>query len=205
MCDTKPPAYRYLLVVDFEANCQEDRVITPQEITEVPVVPIDLLTQTIMEEDVFHSYCAITQPLTAFATDLTGITADMCAAGAPWRDVLNDLEKWRLARGFTSKNALLVTAGNWDFRTAFPKQCAYSGVCPDAFYGAWCNMAVAYKACMGVKGRDMPAMLESLGLPMVGRHHSGIDDARNIAAMCLALLRRGATFEITERITRKCG
>ena len=33
----------------------------------------------------------------------------------------------------------------------------------------------------------MPEMLSSLGLELQGRHHSGIDDARNIAR-CAAVL-----------------
>ena len=35
-------------------------------------------------------------------------------------------------------------------------------------------------------------MLEGLGLPMQGRHHSGIDDCRNIARVLIALAQRGA-------------
>ena len=34
-------------------------------------------------------------------------------------------------------------------------------------------------------------MLEGLGLPMQGRHHSGLDDCRNIARVLIALAQRG--------------
>jgi hypothetical protein len=44
----------------------------------------------------------------------------------------------------------------------------------------------------------MAGMLASLRLPLVGRHHSGIDDARNIAAIVKALAERGGSALINE-------
>lgn len=37
-------------------------------------------------------------------------------------------------------------------------------------------------------------MLENLKLPLVGRHHSGIDDARNIAQIVTTLMKGGLEF-----------
>lgn len=37
-------------------------------------------------------------------------------------------------------------------------------------------------------------MLKVLGLELDGRHHSGIDDARNIAKCALTLMKYGMTF-----------
>ena len=37
-------------------------------------------------------------------------------------------------------------------------------------------------------------MLEECKLPLVGRHHSGIDDSKNIAAVALNLIERGYEF-----------
>ena len=42
--------------------------------------------------------------------------------------------------------------------------------------------------------RGMTGMLDALGLELVGRHHSGIDDSRNIAAILQELARQGVTF-----------
>ncbi|CAN0191490.1 unnamed protein product [Ectocarpus sp. 8 AP-2014] len=36
----------------------------------------------------------------------------------------------------------------------------------------------------------MPAMLSALGLVLEGRHHSGLDDCRNIARIAMELCRR---------------
>ena len=40
----------------------------------------------------------------------------------------------------------------------------------------------------------MPHMLELTGLELEGRHHSGIDDSRNIARVALKLLEEGYEF-----------
>ena len=44
---------------------------------------------------------------------------------------------------------------------------------------------------------DMTSMLRGLGLMLEGRHHSGIDDCRNIANVVRALVLRGAVIECT--------
>ena len=38
---------------------------------------------------------------------------------------------------------------------------------------------------------SMAEMLDALGLPLEGHHHSGIDDCRNLANVVRAMLRRG--------------
>jgi len=40
----------------------------------------------------------------------------------------------------------------------------------------------------------MPDMLDLCGLKLEGRHHSGIDDSRNIAACVIKCLELGFTF-----------
>ena len=43
------------------------------------------------------------------------------------------------------------------------------------------------------KPAGMAGMLRALDLELVGRHHSGIDDARNIARIVITLLAKGCT------------
>ena len=43
--------------------------------------------------------------------------------------------------------------------------------------------------------RGMASMLKTCSLPLIGRHHSGIDDARNIAAIVLKVMEDGFNFE----------
>lgn len=71
-----PQAHLYLLVLDFEASCDENRGFGPQEIIEFPTVVIN--TCTLQKEAEFHSYVRpVRNPkLTPFCTSLTGITQD---------------------------------------------------------------------------------------------------------------------------------
>lgn len=43
-------------------------------------------------------------------------------------------------------------------------------------------------------------MLHSLELTLLGRHHSGIDDCRNICRIAIELIRRGAVFHPTKQL-----
>jgi 2'-phosphotransferase/ERI1 exoribonuclease 3 len=60
----------------------------------------------------------------------------------------------------------------------------------------WCNSSKEHSRRRGKGAQQfgMPGMLQALGLPLVGRHHSGIDDSRNIAAILRELGRRGAVL-----------
>jgi inhibitor of KinA sporulation pathway (predicted exonuclease) len=52
----------------------------------------------------------------------------------------------------------------------------------------------------------MMAMLQRLGLQHEGRHHSGIDDVKNICNICVELAQRyGATYPKSEISTVKFG
>jgi len=57
----------------------------------------------------------------------------------------------------------------------------------------------------------MVEMLEALNCPLEGRHHSGLDDCRNIATIVVELVRRygptvmQVTTELTKKQRRKLG
>lgn len=71
-----PQAMLYLLVLDFEATCDENRGFGPQEVIEFPTVVIN--TCTLKKEAEFHSYVrpVRNRKLTPFCTSLTGITQE---------------------------------------------------------------------------------------------------------------------------------
>merc|ERR1719453_2079952 len=53
----------------------------------------------------------------------------------------------------------------------------------------------------GRRAGGMAEMLSTLGMELIGRHHSGIDDARNIARILVELLRR---FHLRVTHTAEC-
>lgn len=190
-------ALRYLIVIDFEANCLDGKDIYPQEITEFPAIPIDLQTKTIAYDKTFHHYCKIHMDVTPFATQLTGITQTMSDGGLPFKDVHSKFRDWCRDNGFTAHNSVIVTCGNWDLNTAFPAQCKYSNLTIPEICKQWCNVKRIFKDKYGVKPGSMPNLLKKCGLDLQGRHHSGIDDTKNIARACLKMVNDGANFEVT--------
>lgn len=77
-------------------------------------------------------------------------------------------------------------------RRQFIRQCRATGT-QYPFGSRHTNVKRLFTHAYGLRKR--PGMAEALrvaGLPLEGRHHSGADDAWNIAALVLALVRRGA-------------
>ena len=58
----------------------------------------------------------------------------------------------------------------------------------------WINIKTYFSSIVGKKGHGMKYMLEELGLTLDGRHHSGIDDSKNIAKILKELARRDANL-----------
>ena len=151
-------------------------------------------TLEIMHDKIFHHYCQIDTPLTEFATKLTGITQEMCDNGKPFKQVVYLFKKWLKDNNFNDQNSVIVTCGDWDFKTAFPKQCWYSKIKVPSYCRNWYNVKHVFERTYKIKAGGMPSMLNYLKIKLDGKHHSGIDDAKNIAKICIALLKDKADF-----------
>ena len=180
-----------------------------QEIVEVPTVMV-LPRARGAEDDVgnqeegpcaagfavfgeFHAYVRPALfPITPFCTHLTGVTEEMLpqageAAGSfecvwkEWRRFLSDFDR-----------PLVCTCGDWDLKAMLPQQLKLCGIGEGAAVRRWCNVKKCYEKLYGKKAGGMTRMLESLGMDLDGRHHSGIDDSRNIAKLVIRMLQDGA-------------
>jgi len=187
---------KYFLVMDFEATCELDDRSWPNEIIEFPAVLLDATTLEAVSE--FREFVRPTERplLTAFCTELTGIVqADVEGADTLDRVLFHFTEWLAPYVGGDPHAALPVTCGDWDLQTMLPKESKRKSLKIPATLRRWCNVKVAFLQATGDKGRGMADMLSALGLPLVGRHHSGIDDARNIATILVA----GATLRPPRR------
>jgi ERI1 exoribonuclease 3 len=202
-------SFKYLCVLDFEATCDEDRSFGPQEIIEFPSVLCqfirqnDIVTCEIVDE--FQQYIKpIHNPkLTQFCTSLTGITQQQVDNGISFSDALSEHRKWlesHLNEPVTDKNVLIVTCGDWDLKTALPNQMrleSHSSI--PSYLRQWCNIKFAYSQFFNKRVGGMVQMLRDLNLKLVGRHHSGIDDCRNIAQVVIAAHKKKCPFAPTAR------
>ena len=173
----------YYLILDFEATCDNHHPPKPQEIIEFPVLKVN--ARTLQTEKYFHTYVRPTSHpiLTPFCTELTGITQDKVDGQPMLADVLHAFHNWMDSNNLLDPNVsfCFVTCGDWDLQTMLPGQCRHFKIPIKKYFCRWINIKKVFHEVTGVKPRGMPSMLDYFGLRLEGRHHSGIDDSRNIA------------------------
>lgn len=201
--------------------------IAEQEIIEFPAVLIDRQGKVIDEFHSYVRPVRHPQ-LTEFCTQLTGIeqhTVDpaptfpivyckflawceknrLIELSPELRQQLEDITGETLFNRSSSESSsnlvrcCVVTCGDWDFKTCFPKQMSLVNPLPRPdFLNRWCNIKQIFQNWKNNSGaRGMPGMLEALGLELLGRHHSGIDDSRNIARITASLISKGTKVVVT--------
>ena len=179
----------YFLVLDFEATCDNAVKIKPQEIIEFPVLKVN--AKTMKMESTFHTYVQPTAHpvLTPFCTELTGITQEMVDGQPTLPQVLEQFHEWMSRNGLLEEGvtSCFVTCGDWDLKTMLPGQCKYFKIPVRKYFRKWVNIKRIFQAVTGQRSTGMPGMLSSLGLTLEGRHHSGIDDSKNIACILAKL------------------
>jgi 2'-phosphotransferase len=117
----------------------------------------------------------------------------------------------------TYSNIVFVSHGDFDFQTALRSQCHLSSV--KTIVTSWINIKTIFTNLERTEetkktrtssrkggrrqGLGMAAMLHTLNMPLIGRHHSGIDDSRNIARIFLELVRRGGDLTLLTTMSRE--
>ncbi|WP_399881287.1 exonuclease domain-containing protein [Streptomyces sp. BBFR51] len=180
-----------LNVIDLEATCWDGQPPpgAVSEIIEIGLAVVDLDTR---ERVARHRI--LVRParsrVSAFCTELTGLTQAEADRGVPLARACETLvrEHGAGARPWASW-------GDYD-RGQFVRQCAADGV-PYPFghpaERTHTNAKAVFTEAHGLRRRPgMARALEIAGLPLEGRHHRGVDDAWNIAALVLHLADRGA-------------
>eukprot|EP00698_Gefionella_okellyi_P008328 TRINITY_DN2061_c0_g1_i1.p1 TRINITY_DN2061_c0_g1~~TRINITY_DN2061_c0_g1_i1.p1 ORF type:complete len:324 (+),score=77.35 TRINITY_DN2061_c0_g1_i1:40-1011(+) len=200
--DPKQPVARqfeYLCILDFEATCDSPVQLTQPEIIEFPTVLVNCTTMAI--EDEFHVYVTpvVNRRITPFCTELTGITQQMTDSGVRFSEALSQFDKWfRAKHQLDRKKCTFVTCGDWDLKTMIRMQCDVTAVPVPHYMREWINIKKAASAFLKEKHiRGMADLLAKLNLPLKGRHHSGIDDCRNIAAITIKLMQDGCLMQNT--------
>ena len=184
---------KILLVMDFEATCDEPKPIHPPELIELPVIAVDTESHQIVNE--FHSFIkpTIHPQLTNYCVELTGITQKDVAGAPTFAEGLILLQKWIDSNGY--QDGLCMTCGDWDIDTLLRQQCLTMQVQMPAWAARWCNLKVAFKDFFRQISSDhlgIANMLEYCGLERVGQRNCGIDDARSLAQIVAHMLKLGA-------------
>ncbi|MDL2345216.1 3'-5' exonuclease [Deinococcus sp. MIMF12] len=173
-----------LNVIDVEATCWPGEPPPEQhsEIIEIGVCVLNLGTLERVEKR-----SLLVRPehseVSAFCTGLTGLTPEEVATGLPFREACEVLR-----RDFDSASRPWASWGDHD-RRQFERQCGEE--VPSPFGAGHTNAKGVYAAGYGLKRAGMARALRHAGLPLEGTHHRGADDAWNIAALIVRMVRDG--------------
>jgi len=169
----------FFLVIDLEATC-DDRGTVPKhemEIIEIGAVLVERASLEAVGE--FQSFVKPVRhkELTPFCTGLTSITQSQVDGAPGFAEAIEALRRF-----IDGRDALFASWGDYD-RNQFEQDARHHRVTLP-FGGRHTNVKRAFSAALGeTKRYGMAEALRRVGLPLVGTHHRGIDDARNIARL----------------------
>lgn len=198
----KPQKLDYLLILDLEGKV---------EILEFPVVMID--AQSMEFIDSFHRFVRPTamseQRITEYIEGKYGkfgVDRVWHDTAIPFKEVLQEFEDWignhslwKTEQGGSLNSAAFVTCGNWDLKTKIPEQCKVSKIKLPTYFMEWINLKDIYLNFYSRRATGMMTMMRELQMPIVGSHHLGIDDSKNIARVVQRMLADGAVMQITAK------
>lgn len=169
----------YYVVIDLEATCCDDGSIRRRdtEIIEIGAVLVDATTLEPVDEFQRFVKPKIHPKLTAFCTELTKITQGHVDGGVSLAEAIEGLAPW-----FSRGDALFCSWGDYD-NTQFEIE-ARRNKLTLPFGGRHLNLKRAFSERRNTNERfGMASALHAVGLPLVGTHHRGLDDAKNIARL----------------------
>lgn len=169
----------HFLVIDLEATC-DDRGAVPKH--EMEIIEIGAVLVAEADLSVVGELQTFIRPrrhptLTPFCTELTSITQAQVDGGVTFPEALLALRRF-----VDGRRALFSSWGDYD-RNQFEQDARHHGVSLP-FDGRHLNIKKRFSETLrDPKRYGMSAALARVGLPLVGTHHRGIDDARNIARL----------------------
>ncbi|MFD4370864.1 exonuclease domain-containing protein [Streptomyces sp. NPDC058486] len=180
-------SHHLINVVDVEATCW-DTALPPGQVNEIIEIGLTVVDLAVGERVGRHRI--LVRParsrVSAFCTELTGLTQAEVDTGVDFATACR-----LLARDHAAGTRPWASWGDYD-RKQFTAQCGATGT-SYPFNRRHTNAKAVFTEAHGLRRR--PGMAQALvhaGLPLEGRHHSGEDDAWNIAALVLDLVRRDA-------------
>ncbi len=178
------PAINYLncdhyLVVDLEATCCDRKTIpsSQREIIEIGAVMLDGDLNPLSEFQTFVRPVRFAT-LTTFCTELTTITQSDVDAAPHYREAIQAFHTWIQ----DYPNLVFCAWGDFDRRQI--RQDSKFHQVPNPIVMTCLNIKTMFARSQNLPGTyGMGEALKRADIPLVGTHHRGIDDARNIAKL----------------------
>jgi inhibitor of KinA sporulation pathway (predicted exonuclease) len=176
-----PEGTSYYLIVDLEATCSDDGSIPRHEMEIIEIGAVMLNRKTWEIDSEFQQFIQpVRNPqLTKFCTQLTSIRQEDVDQAPIFIEAISRFKDWIYS---SFNNYIFCSWGDYD-KNQFVQDCKFHNV-PYPFGTEHINIKKEFSEYLGVSKRfGMAQALEHLGMELIGTHHRGIDDARNIAAI----------------------
>ncbi len=172
------------IIFDLEATCWENDRSKACEIIEIGAVKLNSRLEVV---DTFSKFIkpVIYPVLSDFCTKLTSIEQRDVDLADIFKNVMVEFEDW-----ITSENTEVALC-SWGFydKKQIQKECKiknYSGRIHSVL-DKHISIKHQFGEIKGINPCGMSRALELLGIPLEGTHHRGIDDAKNITKIFVAI------------------
>jgi inhibitor of KinA sporulation pathway (predicted exonuclease) len=168
--------HKYYLIIDLEATCCDRETIQREEMEtiEIGAVLIDADGLKIIDEYSIFIRPKLNPILTEFCKTLTTITQDDVDKAVGYIEAMERFKSW-----FRQYDDFLFCSwGDYD-KYQFKRDCELHKI-EYPFGSEHLNIKKEFAKKQGVKPCGLDRALDMVGLKLLGTHHLGIDDARNM-------------------------
>lgn len=172
--------YSYYLIIDLEATCCDQNSMPRQEMEIIEIGAVMVESTQLIQVSEYQTFIQpVRHPiLTPFCTKLTSITQEQVNQAPGFIEAIAAFKKWLDAY----PNFLFGSWGDYD-RKQIIQDCKYHNI-PDPINSPHFNVKHQFTTVQRLSQRyGMAQALNLAQIPLVGTHHRGIDDARNIAKL----------------------
>lgn len=141
---------------------------------------------------------------------MTGIEQETVDSGPIIKNALNSFHKW-LVNVLERRNIVLpkfddddingsvafVTWGDWDLGICLRRELTRKAIRRPVYFNHWIDMRSLYLKSYKYRPKNFTDSLNHLNMDFVGRAHSGIDDAKNLAYLCGRMADDGHLITLT--------
>ena len=179
-----------LIIIDLEGTCTDDRQDGSLPDAERETIEIGAVLIDVGSGDVLSEFNSLVHPvrhpvLSGFCIALTGITQADVDGAKPFPEVWMRFLSWLELRDE------FCSWGKYDL-DQFKRDCGFHGL--SLHFRRHCDLSKAYRQKRCGKGRAM----KQLGIIPTGKKHRGLDDARNISKIAVAMLKVGKEIRMND-------
>ncbi|CAG8529749.1 6179_t:CDS:2 [Diversispora eburnea] len=186
------PGIDYLVVIDFEATCDENEAAQASQVTKETAEIIEFAwvivdTNTLEVVDQHTQYVKpVNTPLTTFCTTLTNITWDKLEQAGTLENAITNLDNYIKSRIISqNKTFCFCTHGAWDLRIQMPREARDKHIELPS-YLAHCRMFdlkqefqrwQVHHPDVILKSHSLNEMCAAFDLQVAGQIHTGLGDS----------------------------